>query len=385
MKILQILPLILISCVLIACTDSGPKFIVEGTISDADSSTLYLEKRELDKITILDSIRLNNKGDFKFKETFTPYPEFYVLRLNGQVINFVTDSTSALRIESSKKTFATDYTIDGPVGNNEIREIALAQYKADEKLNSLKNKYSNKEISDEQYINQIQQIATEYKEVARKIIYSDFKNPAAYFALFQKVDNYLFFDPYDKTDNKLFAAVATSWNTYFSNSPRAEHVKNYTLIAIKTIKQNTPISDDIINATQEINSTDYYNIELPDSNGNKTSLSSLRGKVVLLDFTTYQSENSPAQNIALNRIYDKYKPNIEIYQVSFDSDFHFWKNSATNLPWITVHESQSVNSDLIFKFNIQGLPTLFLLDREGNIVKRILPTDNIESEIQKVF
>lgn len=385
MKIFRLLILIFITSALIACSDKKPQFTVDGKISDADSLTLYLEKREIDKVTVLDSVKLNKGGEFKFKELSTTYPEFYVLRLDGQVINFAVDSTESVKIESNRNTFATDYKIEGSDANLQIKNITLAQYKANDELSSLKQKFANKEINEEEYIQQIQEIANQYKETAKKIMFYDLKSPAAYFAVFQKVDNYLFFDPYDKADNKLFAAVATSWDTYFKDSPRTPHLKDYTLLAIKTIRQNKPISEDVINAATEVNSSEYYNIELPDANDKKISLSSLKGKVVLLDFTLYQTEDSPAYNIALNKLYNKFKPNLEIYQVSFDSDLHFWKNAAVNLPWIAVRDNESVNSNLIFRFNIQNLPSLFLLDRSGNIVKRILPTDNIEAEIQNAI
>jgi len=385
MKIFRFLTVVLMVCVMISCSDKGPQFIVEGKITDADSSVLYLEKRELNKITLLDSVKLDNKGEFKFKETSPLYAEFYVLRLNGQVINFAVDSTETVTIEASGKTFATDYTIGESLTNQQIKKATLAQYKASNELDELQKRFSNKEINETEYINQVQAIANEYKDAAQKIMFSDLKSPAAYFALFQKVNGYLLFDPYSRDDYKMFAAVATAWDTYRTDSPRTPHLKDYTLIAMKVRKQSELSSEDLMNKAQEVESSQYYNIELPDINGKNISLSSLKGKIVLLDFTVYQAEESPAHNIALNKIYTRFKPDLEIYQVSFDSDMHLWKNAATNLPWVAVHEGKSVNSDLIFKYNIQAFPSIFLLGRNGDIIKRLLPTDNIESEIQKII
>ncbi|MDL2215244.1 DUF4369 domain-containing protein, partial [Dysgonomonas sp. OttesenSCG-928-M03] len=337
MKIFQLLAIVSVAFAIISCSEKGPRFVVEGQITDADSVVLYLEKRELNKVTFLDSVKLDSKGDFKFRGSATSYPEFYVLRLNGQVINFVVDSTESVKIESAKNTFATNYNIESSDANQQIKNVTLAQYKANQQLADLQQKFNNKEINEGEYIAQIQSIANEYKDTARKVIYYDFKSPAAYFALFQKVGDYLFFDPYDKADYRLFAAVATSWDTYYSDSPRTPHLKDYTLLAMKVRKQNEQvISEDIMNSATEVSTSDYYNIELPDANNKQRSIASLKGKVILVDFTVYQTENSPAHNIALNKIYNKFKPNLEIYQVSFDSDVHFWKNAAVNLPWIAV-------------------------------------------------
>lgn len=382
MKIYNLFLLLSIAYIMISCSEKGPQFAVEGTVTDADSSMLYLEKRELNKTTILDSVRLDSNGKFSFKEASTAYPEFYVLRLNNQVINFAVDSTETVNVEASKDNFATKYFIEGSLANKQIKAVVLAQYKAGQEINDLQAKFNNNEIDEQQYIEQIRVIADNYKSTAKNIIFSDLKSPAAYFALFQKVNGLLFFDPYDKDDYKIYAAVATAWDTYFKDSPRASHIRDYTLIAMKTRKQGEV---DLSQATSEIDARDYYNITLPDVNGNQKELASLRGKVVLLDFTTYQAKESPAHNMILNKIYTKFKPDLEIYQVSLDADKHLWRNAAINLPWVAVHEGKSVNSDLIFKYNIQDFPALFLIDKNGDLAKRLLPSDNIESEIQKIL
>lgn len=385
MKMFRSLFILFILCAIVSCSDKGPHFVIEGKISDtADTTMLYLEKRELSQTTLLDSVKLGTKGEFKFKGASTPYPEFYVLRLNGQVINLVIDSTETIKVNASEKTFGTEYNVEGSEANLQLKAITLAQYKASQALDELQKKFTNKEVNEQEYFDQIQLIASEYKDAALKIIFTDTKNPASYFALFQKVKGYLFFDPYDKSDYKPFAAVATAWDLNFPDSPRTKHLHDYTLNAIKVRRQSEKQPFDINNAN-EIDATKYYNIELPNVNGTLVSLSSLKGKVVLLDFTVYQSEKSPEHNILLNKLYNKFKPDFEIYQVSFDTDVHFWKNSATNIPWIAVHEEKSLDSELIAKFNIQGLPSLLLINRNGQIVKRLLPGENIESEIQKIL
>ncbi|PXV68039.1 glutathione peroxidase-family protein [Dysgonomonas alginatilytica] len=385
MKIFQNLLAFFILCALVSCSDKGPKFVIEGKISDtADTTMLYLEKRELSQITLLDSVKLGTKGEFKFKGKSTPYPEFYVLRLNGQVINLVIDSTETIKVNASAGTFGTEYTVEGSEYNVQLKAITLAQNKASQALDDLQKRFTNKEIQEQEYFDQIQIIASEYKDAALKIIFSDTKNPASYFALFQKVRGYLFFDPYDKSDYKPFAAVATAWDLYYPNSPRTKHLHDYTLNAIKVRRQGEQQPFDI-NSANEVDAAKYYNIELPDVNGTPISLSSLKGKVVLLDFTVYQSEKSPEHNIILNRLYNKFKPDFEIYQVSFDTDVHFWKNSASNIPWVAVHEKKSLDSPLVTRFNVQALPALLLINRNGEIVKRLVPGENIETEIQKLL
>ena len=64
-------------------------------------------------------------------------------------------------------------------------------------------------------------------------------------------------------------------------------------------------------------------------------LKTLKGKVVLLDFSVFQSPAGAPHNMMLRELYNKYaKDGLEIYQVSLDADEHYWKTAAGNLPWV---------------------------------------------------
>ena len=127
-------------------------------------------------------------------------------------------------------------------------------------------------------------------------------------------------------------------------------------------------------------------IVLPEVGGSKVALSSLKGKVVVLDFVVYNAEFSPSHNIQLNNIYNRYKSQgVEVYQISLDSDEHFWKISADNLPWITVRDVSSVNSILLSRYNVRDIPTTFIMNREGEIVTRLENLSQLSEELNKVL
>jgi glutathione peroxidase-family protein len=88
----------------------------------------------------------------------------------------------------------------------------------------------------------------------------------------------------------------------------------------------------------------------------------------------------------LNELYDKYKERgFEIYQISLDNDAHFWKNVASNIPWKTVRDPQSIYSSIAAIYNVRQLPALFLLNKKGEMVKRIESIDTIENDIKAVL
>lgn len=387
-SLLKKLPVIALAIIsLVSCKDKGPHFTVEGKIANADSTMLYLERRSLNETTAIDSVKLDTDGNFKFEEPALGYPEFYLLRVGKQAINLAIDSIETVTVYASKPTFATEYTIEGSEGSVKIKDIVFAQNRLNQNVSDLRKKFENKEISQDQYVADIQGAIDEYKKKAKDLILSDYQSLASYFALFQKVDGYLIFDPYDKNDLVAFRAVATVWDQYKSKSPRAEHLKSFTLTALAELKQMANQQETIkkLENTETSDHSTFYNITLPDINNKEVSLTSLKGKVVILDFTAYQTEFSPAHNMLINDIYNKNKDKVEVYQISFDTDTHAWKNSAVNLPWICVREAKSLNSELLTKFNIQGFPTTYLLNKNGEIVKRILSTDNLAAEVQKLF
>ena len=365
-----------------ACNYSSD-FTVKGVVAGADGQLMYLENVGISNVVTLDSIKLAPGGKFKFTEKRPEYPDFYRLRLNNQLINFAVDSTETISFVADAGTFATSYSVEGSENSKAIKAITLAQLDANQAISRLRKEYEDKMISDTTYRMKVLAAADAYKEVARKYIYSAPMSTAAYFALFQQIDGLLFFDLYDRKDVKAYGAVATSYNHTYPESPRSKHLYNLTLQSMKVLRAQRPVDYSNVE-TKEIS---FLDIELPDVRGEVVKLSTVApGKVVLINFTAYQMEWSPALNMALGELYTKYHDQgLEIYQVSLDSDFHFWRNGASNLPWVTVHDPQSVYSQVAGLYNVKQLPALFILDRKGNLVKRVEDVKKLESDVKKVL
>ena len=365
-----------------ACNNSSD-FIVKGVVAGADGQLMYLENVGISNVVTLDSIKLAPGGKFKFTEKRPEYPDFYRLRLNNQLINFAVDSTETISFVADAGTFATSYSVEGSENSKAIKAITLAQLDANQAISRLRKEYEDKMISDTTYRMKVLAAADAYKEVARKYIYSAPMSTAAYFALFQQIDGLLFFDLYDRKDVKAYGAVATSYNHTYPESPRSKHLYNLTLQSMKVLRAQRPVDYSNVE-TKEIS---FLDIELPDVRGEVVKLSTVApGKVVLINFTAYQMEWSPALNMALGELYTKYHDQeLEIYQVSLDSDFHFWRNGASNLPWVTVHDPQSVYSQVAGLYNVKQLPALFILDRKGNLVKRVEDVKKLETDVKAVL
>jgi alkyl hydroperoxide reductase subunit AhpC len=98
----------------------------------------------------------------------------------------------------------------------------------------------------------------------------------------------------------------------------------------------------------------------------------------------YDAKESPAYNIKLNEIYKAYKAQgLEIYQVSIDPEETTWKESAKNLPWITVYNSPVDGADIVMKYNVQAVPMTYIINRQGDLAERVTDVNSLAKAVQK--
>ena len=364
-----------------AC-DNGPKFKVQGEVVGAEDKTLYLEASGLEGIVLLDSVKLGSNGNFSFAEACPESPEFYRLRMEGQIINFAVDSTETITVKTDAAKFGTDYTIEGSENNLKIKELVMLQAELQQKVDQLAKSGLPAGLAQNQLANYI----NEYKEkVKRGYIYVAPNQSYAYFALFQTLNGYMIFDPMaNKDDVKCFAAVATSLNNAY---PHAERSRNLYNMVIKGMKNTREPQQEVLESDPSIiQETDIIDIKLKDLKGNVRNLTELKGKVVLIDFTVYNHAMSAAHNLALRELYDKYQAKgLEIYQISLDADEHFWKTSADNLPWVCVRDAAGPYSQYVSIYSVAGLPSIFLVGRDNVLKLRGENIQDLEAEIRKLL
>ena len=361
------------------------KFTVEGQISGAKDSILYFENVGIEGINVLDSVKLSDNGDFSFSEAANQAPEFYRLRIADQIINVSIDSTETVQIKGEYPGMASNYTVSGSDNCSKIRELALKQMDLQTKAIALQ---SNTELGIVKANDSIMTLINAYKEdVKREYIYKEPFKAYAYFALFQAIGNYLIFNPRtNKDDIKAFAAVATSWDTYYPHAERGQNLHNIAIEGMKNQRIVEAQKADIQIDANKVQEAGILDISLLDNKGQQRNLTDLKGQVVLLDFHIFAMENSPARIIELRELYNKYHAQgLEIFQVSLDPDEHFWKQQTAALPWVSVRDEDGVNSQRLMLYNVQAVPDFFLIDRGNNLVKRAAQIKDLEAEIKKLL
>ena len=366
-----------------SCNDN--KFTVEGQISNAKDSILYFENVGIESVNVLDSVKLGDNGDFSFSENATKAPEFYRLRIADQIINISIDSTETVNVKGEYPGMASNYTISGSENCEKIKELTLKQMDLQSRAIAIQK---NTALGIDAANDSILKIIDEYKkDVKTNYIYKEPYKAYSYFALFQTLGNWLIFNPRtDKEDIKAFAAVATSWDTYYPHAERGQNLHNIAIEGMKNQRIMAAKNQEFQIEASKVQESGVLDIALIDNKGNERHLTDLKGQVVLLDFHLFALEDSPARIIMLRELYNKYHAQgLEIYQVSLDSDEHFWKQQTAALPWISVRDADGVNSQRLVMYNIQAVPDLFIIDRGNNLVKRAAQIKDLEAEIKKLL
>lgn len=129
-------------------------------------------------------------------------------------------------------------------------------------------------------------------------------------------------------------------------------------------------------------------ISLKDVSGTTVAISSLKGKVVLLDFWASWCGPCRQENKHLVKLYAKYKSRgFEIYSVSIDDDTRAWKKAITSdkITWLQVNDSGGWTANVATQWNIQQIPTTYLIDKTGNIVALDLQGKQLEKKVTELL
>ncbi len=392
MKISKIYSAAVIMVAALAFTScNNKKFHINGNITEATDSMLYLENLSLNGPVKIDSVKLGEDGAFVFDENAMDSitPEFYRLRIANQSINLSIDSTETVKVKASYPQMSYKYEVEGSENCSKIKELSIKQMILQNNINAIA-KSPNMGIDSVDVI--VARMLDGYKQdIKVNYIFKEPMKASSYYALFQTIQlgtvNSLIFNPRNnKDDVRVFAAVATSWDTYYPGAERGKNLHNIAIEGMKDIRiiENQRAQQQIDASKVSVNGC--IDLAMEDSKGQVRRLTDLKGKVVLLDFHLFASSESTKRIMMLRELYNKYHAaGLEIYQVSVDPNEHFWKTSTAALPWICVRDEGGIQGQSLQLYNVQSIPTFFLIDRSNTLKARDAQIKDLDEAIKNLL
>lgn len=332
---------------------------VTGTVTGADGHLLTLERSFNGRWMTLDSTRLDAKGNYKLQSTPVGYPDIYRLTLDGKSAYFPIDSIETVTLSGDAATFTTGYTLSGS-------DNAVMMQQANTLINDAVAALGRDAAPADSML----------KRELSALVLGDMSSIVSYYIVNKEIDGHPIFNPADKADMRVIGAVVNAFSAFRPNDPRTRVMEQQYLALRRAM--NTAAGQ-----TVEAIEVGFPEIELKDISGTVRPLSSVtgNGKPVILNFTAYAADSSPALNLILANIYNE--GGVEVYQVSVDADEYLWREAARNLPWITVFNSPSDGDRVLMEYNVAVIPQTFIIDRQGRLAERVAETTQLPELIKK--
>lgn len=381
-KHLWIIAAALLGLSAISCRREGAR--LEGQFLGAAQKTIYLERVVPGSVATIDSAVTNDKGQFRFRIALKDrQPTIFNLRYEGDMIPLLIAPGERVKVNSFCN-ISRSYRVSGSPESELVRELHVMMVDGMAALDSISNLFATSSPDEQRRRELTRAYYGEYYRIKREQIHfivGNASNLAAVYALYQRLPGEEVLVN-GESDFVYYRMVADSVVRRYPDS-------RYVVALEKELDERNRILEwerTLMNAEMEV--ADYPDIELPDMYGNKVKLSSLAGKVIVLDFWSASIPDSRVNNAEMKELYSELgEKGLAIYQVSLDTSKPLWVNTVQEqkLPWTTVCDFRGEQSVTVRTYNITRIPSNFIIDREGNIVARDLFGDKLAEQVRKLI
>ena len=350
----------------IATTDST--YTITGNIAGLDSGWVFLLHRQADP-QAADSARVT-KGDFVLTGKATT-PEFCLLGIardgNKEFRKGLFVQSGVLTLQAKKDSIESAL-VSGVSAQDEFLHFASLEKPIDSASNALELAYTAATASNNK--KQQDSILNSFKELdkSRRQMIRDYAHvhPASY------ISAYIVYAGYSNNPDPVVL------DTIYSG---LDSTLKHSFFGVK-------IKETLESAKKTAVGIAAPDFTLPDTKGKATSLSSFKGKITLVDFWASWCGPCREENPNVVLAYQKYHPKgFTILSVSLDNSKDKWEEAIKHdkLNWNHVSDLKGWQSSVAVLYGVRGIPTNFLLDKDGKIIAKDLRGEDLEKKLAEVI
>ena len=349
----------IISLVFASCSENATTIIRGKATGLPDNTGVFLITYQDRDYKVLDSMLLKN-GKFNFSVD-DDYPRLAYIGFSRMqdAIPLILEK-GEINIECDFDA-ATEYTVEGSPSNDLLNKYraGLDKYNTEaDSLSMLMGRYS--QAGDSLMIasltERMEDLHTRVLADKRKMIMENNGSPVAAYLLLQNDNHRLTFREADSMLNLLDPAMAPN-------------------MFVDELRRKRDILEVVSPGKQAPDFT------MPTPEGTDISLSSLRGKYVLIDFWAAWCVPCMEAMPGVLKLYEKYKnSDFTILGVSIDTDGTYWREAIHDyrMEWPQVSDLDGWQTDVLRLYEITAIPHTVLIDKDGAIVGTNMPLEKID-------
>lgn len=366
----KLFTLIVGSVLFLAACSNNNVFTVSGKLANAKDTSFFVVKLDSGKFKVIDTIAIDEQGNFEYEGVSTE-ESFYKISNRGYTFDFTAKNGDHLEFEADAASTYEPYTIKGNANS-----ILLAQ------LNGI---YV-------QYTEHLQDLNNEYEEAQKKgtvnidslVSVLNLKENTFTGKMIDSVKQFI-------TSNKQSLVAIYAFN-YLDPNQNVEFMVDFANGLAASANKNHPFAKSFLEQVATLQRVSIGQpapeLNLPDVNGNIIALSSCKGHYTILDFWASWCGPCREENPNLVKVYNQYKDKgLMIYGVSLDKAKEPWVEAiaADKLNWIHVGELKYWASEAAKSYQVNAIPSNFILDKEGKIISKNLRGADLEAFLKKLF